>query len=378
MASSILIVVGEISGDLLAANLVDKFPDEARFFGITGENLRAQGVESIKELHDMGGFGFSNVILQVPRMLRLKRELMREVRERETDCAILVDYPGFNLRLAKDLHKAGIMVIYYVSPQIWAWHFCRIKKIKKYVDFIVPILPFEQNIYTNYGVNAEFFGHPFTEIVRPELSEEKFCAKYSIEAPFLTIMPGSRLSEIKRILPPMLAAIKNFQHDIGHTPVLLPLAPSIEQAIIDDILATSERQFVKVIRDDRCSALKYAKLALVTSGSATLETAILETPMVVLYKTDFISWWVIRLISKVKFASLVNIILKEAAVPELLQSKCTQETIYEQLQSLWNSSELRNIQKRKLKLLKNKLGDERATAKAAEKIRTLCEKIKVK
>lgn len=369
MSTSILVVSGEHSGDILGANLISKFPKQTDFFGVVGEHLKNEGVREIKNIDELGDFGFSKVILKLPKLLKLKKRLLQEAKYKNAEAAILIDYPGFNLRLAKDLKREGIKVIYYVSPQIWAWYFRRIKKIKKYVDLMIPLLPFEQNMYTQYGINALFFGHPFMEIVQPELTEKQFFDKYSLQKPFLTVMPGSRKGEIKKIFPDIVKAKEILEGKLEEAlQVVIPIAPSIPRNYITDLIPHFMEEKFLLIDEDRFSAIKYSKLVVTTSGSATLETGIIGTPMIVVYKTDFFSWLLIKLVSKVDYASLVNILLQEEAVPELLQYECNPPAIANEIERLWDSSQSRNVQVNKFKLLENKLGDENASQKAADKI----------
>lgn len=338
------VIAGEASGDLHASNLIGclKIYDSfAQFRGWGGNLMKTQGVEICKHINDLAFFGISEVIGNLRTISNNFKLCKQDIITFNPDVLILVDYPGFNLRIAKFAKLKGIKVFYYISPTIWAWHQSRIYIIKKFVDKMFVILPFEKEFYKKFNVDVEYEGHPLLDAIEHEqnnfLSKNEFCTKYNLlNKPIIAVLPGSRKNEIKRKLPLMMKVVNHFneyQFVIAGTNSV-PIDFYKQFLISDD---------VKIIFGKTYQILKIADTAIVTSGTATLETALFNVPQVVCYKTSFLTYVIAKIFVKVKYISLVNIILNKGAITELIQNKLTLKNLIKELKLLTNSSKREQI-----------------------------------
>ena len=328
-----MIIAGETSGDKHAARLVQsiKRRERAHVIGIGGDNMQAAGVELIHHVREMSVMGFSEIVSKLPFIRKVRRDLLRAIRDERPSAVILVDYPGFNLRFAGLARKKGLKVIYFISPQIWAWGRRRIKKIRRTVDLMLTIFKFEEEMYKQENVNAHFVGHPiFDEIRTPSQTEiAHFRGRYlensatgtSEHAKVLAVLPGSRLQEIDRILPSMLESAKLLREELGRKGVDLKMvvgrAPGIDESVYREIIARSGVQ-VEVSEDVEL-LMSSADAGIVASGTATLEAALHNLPIVVVYKTSMFTYLLGRLLVRVGTISLVNIVAQKKIVDELVQ-----------------------------------------------------------
>lgn len=318
----IVIITGELSGEIHAFHLINELKTygDFHFSGIGSSKLKNIGVEIIYDYKDISITGLSEVLTKLLYVRRAFREIKRHLTERRPSLLILVDFPGFNMRIARFAHDNGIPVIYFIPPQIWAWRKKRIYKIKKYVNKVICILPFEKAIYDDYAVDAIYVGHPFVEIVKPSLTREDFCKAIGIEAanPVLTIMPGSRENEVRRHMPVMMDILEVITQKFRNLTILLPLAENIEQEQIERY----RRDDIKIfyLKGASYDALSNSDLAIIASGSATLEAAILGVPTIVIYRVSSISYIVARLIVHIRYISLPNIIAGKEVFPEFIQT----------------------------------------------------------
>lgn len=316
------ILAGESSGDQHGAALMSAMQSGApgvSFTGIGGEEMRAAGLVPLYDARQMAVVGFSEVFRKIPFLRRAMRAVVDHILDARPERAILIDYPGFNLRLAKRLHRSGIPVTYYISPQLWAWREGRIEAIKRYVDQMLVIFPFEEPWYRERGVEALFVGHPILEEPPPALDREAFLASHGLdsERPVLTLYPGSRPEEIKRHLElfhETAALVKN-----GHPSlqIMLGLAKDLSTALVSPDIAAS----VTLAHDSPRLALRYADAAIVASGTATLEAAVWGVPQAVVYRMSAFSAWLGRKLAKVSHFSMVNILAGREIVPEFLQER---------------------------------------------------------
>ena len=318
----IYIISGEASGDLHAANLVSELKKQnnsLEFRAWGGDRLRNEGVIIDKHIRELAFMGFLEVLLNLKTILRNIRSCKKNLLDFKPDLLILVDYPGFNLRIAKWAKSMGIRVYYYISPQIWAWKESRIHLIKKTVERMYCILPFEKDFYMKHSLTVSYLGHPLLD----EVNKFKILNNNSIELenkrPILAILPGSRKQEIERKLPLMIAASSQFPE---YT-VIVACAPNLDLTYYEKF-KTQEVLFVK---NQTYNLLQNAELAIVTSGTATLEAALFKVPQVVCYKSSFISFWIAKKLIKIKFISLVNLIANKEIVRELIQQDCTSSKI---------------------------------------------------
>ena len=325
----VYIVCGEASGDLHAANLVAAWQNinpNITFKAWGGDRLRAQGVELEQHISAMSFMGFIEVVQNLGTIRKQFKQLQQSLLTEKPDLLILVDYPGFNLRMAKWAHDHGIKVLYYISPTVWAWKQNRVYNIQKYVTKMYCILPFEPAFYAKFGVEVAYFGHPLQdEILR---YNSTMSSVLSFDKPILALLPGSRPQELAKKLPLMLAAAAKFQE--SHQ-IVVACANTIPKTVYESYCSHYN---VFLSASHTYDLLSQAELALVTSGTATLETALFCVPQVVCYKGSALSIWLARKLVKIKYISLVNLILNQSAVPELIQEECTIENMQAALAEL--------------------------------------------
>ncbi len=335
----VYVVCGEASGDLHAANLVSSWKhlnSKVTFSAWGGDRLAAEGVKIDQHINTMSFMGFLEVLKNLGTIRRQFKQLQKTLLQNKPDLLVLVDYPGFNLRMAKWAHDHGIKVLYYISPTVWAWKQNRVFQIQKYVAKLYCILPFEPLFYERFGIDVAYFGHPLKdEIARFQNTEHE---DISFEKPILAILPGSRPQELEKKLPLMLAAAAAFQET--HQ-LVVACASTIKKEVYSNYCKNYN---VFLSTAHTYALLSKAELALVTSGTATLETALFNVPQVVCYKGNALSIWLARKLVKIKYISLVNLILDQSAVPELIQEECTVVNMERSLRELMPGQEKRQIQ----------------------------------
>ncbi|MHB1185668.1 MAG: lipid-A-disaccharide synthase [Desulfobulbia bacterium] len=329
----IMIVAGEASGDMHGARLIAALKEQApgaQICGIGGPELTRQGVEILYDASRLAVVGIVEVISHFRFIREAMRALEKRLREQPPDLLILIDYPDFNLILAKKAKRLGIPVFYYISPQVWAWRSGRVKTIKKLVDRMGVILPFEQEFYRKFGMNVDFVGHPLMDAVQPTRSREDFLHSLGIapESTVIGILPGSRKREIAGMLPVFLAAAKRMQEQMTPKPVfVLPLAPTLnEEDLLVNGLADAGVE-VRVVRENRYDLMGACSAVMAASGTVSLELAILNVPMVISYRVSPLTYFLGRRLIKVQYASLVNLVADREVVPELLQDEAVPEKI---------------------------------------------------
>jgi lipid-A-disaccharide synthase len=331
MPQCLLLVAGEASGDLHGGNvaraLLAQRP-ELRLLGMGGGHMRQAGVELLCDIRDLAVVGAVEAWHSVGALWRAYRRLLAQVERQPVDGVLLIDFPGFNLRLAKAMARRGIPVLYYIAPQIWAWRAGRIRKIRRRVRQLFVILPFEAALYRQAGVAAEFVGHPLLDLVRPALSKPAFCARFGLDAtaPIVGLLPGSRRSEVRYLLPPMLAAAGLIRARLETAQFVLPLADSLQPADVQPALAAAPVP-VQPVQGQTYAAMQAADALLVASGTATLEAALLGTPMVIVYKGHPLTYLLARLVLRIPWIGLPNIIAGRAVVPELWQGAVTAQNM---------------------------------------------------
>jgi lipid-A-disaccharide synthase len=327
----ILISAGEESGDLQGANLVTALKaicPGLQFYGLGGKKMRQAGVETCSDIDRMGGLGLMEFFGGFYLHWKVYRILCREVASGRYDAVILVHYPLFNLFFARACHKAKVPVFFFISPQIWAWRKGRIKKIRRLVDKMYVILPFEEKLYRDADVDVEFVGHPFIELVQPTMAREEAFKLFGLTPGIKTIglLPGSRKAEIDRLLDVMVQASALIKKDLGECQFVLPIADSIDPEYVRGKLRNAPVE-IKVVMGKSYDVMNCSDFLVCASGSATLEAGLLGCPMVIIYKLHPLSYWLGKWLVKVKNFGLVNIVAGEEVVPELLQSQVTAENI---------------------------------------------------
>jgi lipid-A-disaccharide synthase len=322
-------VAGEASGDMygaeVARSLLRKYPG-CRIYGLGGPRMREVGVEIQSDMRHTAVVGPFEAISHLGRLYKVFRQLAERIEAQPPTAAILIDFPDFNLRLAKRVKDAGSPVIYYVSPQVWAWREGRVKQIRNVVNKMLVIFPFEEQIYRGAGVNVEFVGHPLIDMVRPTKSKQQFCTEYKLDPrePIVALLPGSRRKEVRYILPTLCDAAERIAALKPETQFVLPMAPGLERPFIESII---QKKPIRVVANDTYNAVRYSRAAIVASGTATLETALLGTPEVIVYRISRATWFLGKFLLKIRMFGIVNIVLGEEVVPELFQDKMTSENI---------------------------------------------------
>ena len=364
----LMVVAGEPSGDAHAAALVKALQERAdvEFFGATGPLMRDAGVETIVNSDELAIMGIVEVGRVFRKFLRAFRELKSAAIERSPDAVILVDWPEFNLRLASTLHRRGFKVIYYISPQLWAWRARRVNNIKRDVDLLLSILPFEVDWYKAHAVeHVEFVGHPLAGEVKADFGREEFCRRNDLDParPVVSFLPGSRIKELQRILPPMMEAIEQLRSLRPEVQSVVVVAPSRSVAEIREITSSN----VKLIEQQTREALAASTAAAVASGTATLEAALLETPMIVVYKESPINWHTLGRLITVPHYGLVNLVAGKEIATELMQDDLTGDNIVKELLKLLEP-EANARMREHLREISLKLGAPGASERAADLI----------
>ena len=373
----IMIVVGEASGDAHAAQLVETLRASVadirfEFFGSTGQKMRAAGVETIVRADDLAIMGILEIGRALPMFWRVFQKLKAAASERRPDAVILVDFPDFNMKLAKALKKSGNKVLYFVSPQLWAWRSYRIRTIAKYVDLLLAILPFEKKWYAERGVDhVEFVGHPLVGEVRPAISKNEFCRRYELDIsrPIVALLAGSRRKEVKKILPPVLDAVRILHDENKDIQFVLAVAPTRKLLEIQGVIDQTEFKLppIRIVQNETREAVAAADAAVVASGTATLETGLLNTPMVIVYKVSAHNWHTLRHIINVPHYGLINLIAEERLAKELIQNDCTGPMIADEVLHLLEPRVNREFRRRLAKIT-DSLGNGGASERAAEAI----------
>jgi lipid-A-disaccharide synthase len=328
MRPRILVSAGEASGDLYAALVVEElrriWPD-AEFFGCTGPRLRAAGVSTVVDAASLAVVGLVEVVAHLPRIYGEYRKLLAAADRRKPDLAILADSPDFHLRVAKQLHDRGVPVAYLVAPQVWAWRKGRLKTMRRVLRHLLCIFPFEQEFFEREGVSATYIGHPLAALVKPSMQKDEFLQKHGLDLarPLVAVLPGSRRGESARHLPALMDAAARLTRE-RPVNLLLPASATTGAAFFRQRLGDSP---IRVIEGESWDAMAHADLALVASGTVTVEAALLGTPMVTFYKVTGASWALGKVLVDVPFYSMVNLIAGRAVVPELMQGQMTGERI---------------------------------------------------
>jgi len=370
-APEILISAGEASSDMYAARLATALHARtgARLFGMGGRRMGEAGVELIADYHQVAVVGISEVLHKIPIVVGVQRKIAAEAVRRRAALAILVDSPGTHLGVARRLKNNGIRVGYFIGPQVWAWRPGRVRVVKRLVERMVVIFPFEEVIYREAGVPVDFVGHPLVDVVKASMSRAEFAARHGLDAnrPIVGLLPGSRRSEIERHYPLIMEACERLSREVPNRDAIqfvLAAAP----ALGPELFAPYERPGVSVTRVEGATydALGAADCAIVASGTATVEAALLWTPMVVVYRVSPTSAFVLRRLVRSPFIAMVNLIAGRRVVPELIQDQFTSEAVVEEVRKLLESSAARDEMKAGLAEVRTKLGPGGAIERAAD------------
>ncbi|MEN8256530.1 MAG: lipid-A-disaccharide synthase [Thermodesulfobacteriota bacterium] len=373
--TEVMIVSGEASGDMHAARALQalqKRLPQIKAYGMGGTALRQAGMEILVDAADMAVVGIVEVLAHLGSIISAQNILHNALKERKPDLLILIDYPDFNLMLAKKARRLHIPVLYYISPQVWAWRSGRVKKIRKLVDEMAVILPFEKAFYARHAFPVTYVGHPLAEHVKAIIGREAFFDKHGLPAGknVVGIMPGSRRKEIATMLPVFLKAASLLQKVHPDTTYLLPLAPTLTIDVLKENGLDDFPVDIHVVEGDRYDLMACCDLVMAASGTVTLELALLQIPMLVSYKVSAMTHFLGKRFIKVDYASLVNLIADEEIVPELLQDDATPEKIARAMQKIWPGNQPHTEMISKLAEIKDALGQ----GGAADNVASLAEK----
>ena len=369
-SKNVLIIAGEVSGDLHGASLIrelKKLDSSLKIFGIGGDKMQAEGMELIYHIDKMAFLGFVEVIKHLPFIKKVQRDIIDEVKKRKVREVVLIDYPGFNLNLAKKLKQLDLKLelIYYITPQVWAWGKGRVNKIKELFNKALVVFPFEEKFFKSKNVNAEFVGHPLIQ----EINSYKFLTRDQLNKKFdldsakeiLLILPGSRKQEVESIFPEAIKAAKKLSDEFDMQ-IVVACSSSIDEKVFYGL--TEQKNF-KVVKDYTYDLLKHSKFGIVKSGTSTLEAGLMELPMVIIYKTSLLTYKIGKSLVKIKNIGMANIVLDEQVVPELIQNEAIAENIYATVKNILSNNALLNQTKLKLRRIKEILGDKNAPQNAA-------------
>jgi len=343
-----------------------KLDHDLEIYGIGGDLMKNEGAYLIYHLNRMAFLGFVEVVKHIPFIKKVQSELIELIKEEEIDTVVLIDYPGFNLNIAEKLKSLNVKIVYYISPQIWAWGKNRINKIKRLINKMIVVFPFEQEIYNKAGVDVDYVGHPLMEIIdnHKYLSKEDLFKEYQLDSAkdILLIMPGSRKHEVEKIFPESIKAAEKISNYFN-----MQIVVGASQNISEEFLfKIAKRRNFKVIKNHTYDLMKYSRFGIIKSGTSTLEAAIFELPMVIVYKISGLTYRIVKNLIKVKNIGMANIILNEQVVPELIQNDVSHKNIYEKSNEILSNPDLYKSIKQKLGLVKEKLGGNGASKKAAQ------------
>jgi lipid-A-disaccharide synthase len=367
---SVLVIAGEVSGDMHAAALVravrKKNPD-VRFFGIGGDELRAAGMEIVVDSREMAVMGLAEVIKRYGFFKRVFAQMVELARTRKPDAVLLVDYPGFNLRFAEKAREMGLKVVYYVCPQVWAWHRSRIQKMARIVNRLIVIFPFEPAVFKDTDLKVDFVGHPLVEVAEKALAEPLKNLPWKGEVK-IALLPGSRHQEIDRILPPMISAAALLEKKVQGAAFIIA-SPSEEIAAkVRHILSAQADKPARceIVVGETRQVLRQARAAMVASGTATIETALMGCPMIVVYKTSPITYFFGRMLVKVPNIGMVNVVAGRQLCPELIQHAATPEALAGAMMPLIEDTPERDAMMVGLEQVRQSLGQGGAAERAGE------------
>jgi lipid-A-disaccharide synthase len=402
-----LLSAGEASGDTYGAQLIDalrQLASGSTFFGMGGEKMRASGADLLVHANEVAVVGLVEVLTHLPGIRRRFKRLVAEASRRKPDAAILIDFPDFNLRLARELHRLGIPVFYFVSPQIWAWRTGRVKQIKKYVRKMIVIFPFEQEFYRQHGVEVSYVGHPLAYVPPPQISREEFAVQHGLDSgkQWIALLPGSRRKEVRLNLPTMVDAARLLQKQSSEFEFLLPVASTLNQdwlreqldlltagwsrpsglrkdsidipASAAEVKKSRKRDQITPIHltDDARATLMHSRAAVVASGTATVEAALSGTPFVVVYRLAPLTWILGRRLVKLDTFAMPNLIAGKKIVPELIQKDFTAQNVMRELSAIIPDGPARRHMQSDLLMVQQRLHDgqdaEPPTMRAAREI----------
>jgi lipid-A-disaccharide synthase len=329
----ILVSAGEASGEMYGAQLIEALRRKdptLDFFGVGGERMRAAGCKTVVDAKDLSVVGITEILSHLPKIYALFHKLIQEADQHKPNLAVVIDSPAFNWRVARQMHKRGIPVIYYVCPQFWAWRQGRVKLLRKYVDKALVIFPFEEKFYRDHRVDASFVGHPLAELPAPAITREEYARQYSISTSkfWITLMPGSRVKEVRMNLPAILESVRLLGSDYEF---LLPIAPTLDRSFISSLIGSAPN--IHLVTES-LPALYHSRAGIIASGTATVEAAMMGLPFVMVYRVSRLTYLLGKSTVKVPYFAMVNLIAGRNVVPELVQDDFTAENVVREIREL--------------------------------------------
>lgn len=373
-SNNVLIIAGEASGDLHGASLIrelKKIDSSLKIFGVGGNKMLAEGMELIYHIDKMAFLGFVEVVKHLPFIKKVQRDLIDEVKKRNVKEVILIDYPGFNLSIAKKLKSLDLKLIYYITPQVWAWGKGRVKNIKELFNKVLVVFPFEEKFFKSKNVNAEFVGHPLIQEINSYnyLNRDQLNNKFGLDPAkeILLILSGSRKQEVKTIFPEAIKAASRLVDEFDMQ-IVVACSSNLDEKVFYEL--TDQKNF-KVIKDYTYDLLKHSKFGIIKSGTSTLEAGLMELPFVIVYKTSWLTYLIGKSLVKIKNIGMANIVLDEQVVPELIQNQANEKNIYSTAKNILSDDGLLNRMKLRLSRIKKVLGEKNAPKNAAKIIYSL-------
>ena len=362
-------VAGEVSGDIHGAHLVEaihRIDPKIQLLGMGGEGLERAGMKLLFHSQDLAVVGITEVFLKLRIILRAFRILKQSLDQEKPDLVILIDFPDFNLRLAKSVYRKKIPILYYISPQIWAWRPKRVQLIAQWVKKMIVFFPFEVPLYEAAGVEVEWVGHPLLDIVKPTLSKEEALQRFGLDPQRRTVglLPGSRIQEVERLLPSLLASAHFLHREVPDLQFVIPLAPGIPRTTLSSLMRNISIP-VKVAEGWPYDAMNLSELLITASGTATLEGAILGKPMIIIYKVSWPSYWVGKAMIRVDHIGLVNLVARERIAPELIQKDVNPQRISEEALRILKDSGFQQKMVESMQKVRQRLGHPGAAQRAA-------------
>jgi len=364
-----MIIAGEVSGDMHGSALIKsikKLEPNVNICGIGGNLMQSAGLELIYHIKEMAFLGFVEIIKHLPFIKRVQKDLLKRIKNENIKEVVLIDYPGFNLNIAPKIKKMGVKVYYYISPQIWAWGQGRIKKIKKYIDKMIVLFPFEKEFYERFNVEVEYVGHPLIERIQEYnfLTKEELFEKLNLQQSkeILLVMPGSRDQEVHRIFPEVIKAAKLIA-DKYNMHIVVACSENINESLLKDIAGNIE---FTISHGNNYDLISHAKFGIIKSGTSTLESGLMRLPSIVVYKTAGLTYRIGKSLAKIKNIAMANIIIGETVFPELIQSDVNKEKIFSEADKILSDESFYNSIREKLSLIREKLGTSGASKRAAE------------
>lgn len=368
MNNKVMIVAGEASGDLHGSGLVRELitlqPD-LEIFGVGGDKMQQQGVSLRYHIREMSVLGFVDVLKRFRFFKRVYHDLVALMDENKPGLLILIDYPGLNLKLARAAKNRNIQVLYYIAPQVWAWGSNRIQKMVRLVDKMAVIIPFEEKLFRNAGIDAKFVGHPLLEVVASRHSKQEFFRLngLALDKKVIGLLPGSRVQEIKRLLPEMIITAKRFVKKHPEFEVVIGRTSSVPEELYRDLIGKNNN--ILLLENSTYDVMKHSDLLIVASGTATLESALFGTPLMIVYKVDPISYFIGRQLIKIDSIGLVNVIAERKIVPEFIQHKFRSNYMLPRMEAMLFNDEERSRVIHDLNQIKQKLGEPGASQRSA-------------